>query len=430
MSPQRSRISPAAGRAPLQGLLALACASILPTGAKAQRLLVPHDSPRAMVALVDVSAGALFDSAWIDVDATAVPPLTSSNVLSHAERVRDEVWVAGGQFVYRYDVGTRAYLGSFAALASVRSIDPQPGRVVLTTIDRVESRTFDGGFIEEFPIEDASDTLDLGDGTMLVARRAEARVDRFTRDGTFLSVFAGPSVPTPFGVLSRPQQLALDRGGRVLVCGDVRAYIFEADGTFVDEIDAGPFEGGVSSTYAGWLFIPLGTGMALHDPVTGATATIGGPFFGEGRKVGLLDRGDPGSLEPGEASSSMTCEGSVNSTGRQARVAVLGSSLATDRLFGLFGDRLPPGAPVIPLLSRVSTPLPFAGGALCLDRRVILTPLAPLAADSLGTVEAGLVRGPSAVIAPLPGSTLHLQLLYRDGPRTLISDAARVTFSD
>lgn len=417
-------------RLPRQPLLVAAALLAGAAPATAQRLLVPHDSPRAMVALVDVNAGALFDSAWIDVENTAEPPLTSSNVLVQAERVGDEVWVAGGLWVYRYDIQSRELIASFEARSPVRSIEQQDGRVLLTTFDEIEVRALDGSFLADLPISGASDTLALGDGTMLVARRTLARVDLFSTGGAFLGVFAGPSVPTPFGILSRPLQLSRMRDGRILVCGDVRAYVFETTGSFVQEIDAGPFEGGISDTFSGRLFITLGTGMALHDLATGATATIGGPFFGQGRKVGVLDRGDAASIGPGDPSSAVTCPGGINSTGRRARVAPIGSSLATDRLLGLHGDRLPSLALTLPLLARESDVLPLGGGFLCLDRRTLTTPLRPIVADEFGTVEAVLVRGPSAVVAPLPGSTLHMQLAYRDGGPLLVSDAVRVTFGN
>lgn len=406
----------------------LAVASVLAGPAAAQRLLVPHTSPRAQVALVDASAGALIDAAWLDVEATAEPPLSSSNILSHAERVGDEVWVAGGAWVYRYDVATRALLGAFQAGSNVRSIDPQEGRVVLTTIGQVELRGYDGAAQGTLPIFGASDTLDLFDGTMLVARRTLARVDRYTTDGQFVEVFAGPSVPTTLGVLSQPNQLARERYGHVLVCGDVRVYEFDVDGTFLDEIDAGPFEGGVSTTYSGRLVIPLSTGLALYDPATDALTTIGGPFFGQGRRVGLLDRGDPAVLAPGDPSSAMTCEGGLNSTGRRARVAAVGSAYPADRLFAIHGDRLPPGSVTMLLVARTSRPTPFAGGTLCVDRMTAVLPLPPMVAEADGTVDAALVRGPVASIAPFPGTTLHLQLLHRDGAAVRVSDAVRVTF--
>ncbi len=398
--------------------------------AAAQRVMIPHTSPRGLIALVDVSAGAMIQSDWIDVDATAVPPLTSANLISHAERVRDEVWVAAGQWIYRYDIPSRGLISSFSVGLPARSIERQANRVLVTTRSNIHSFDLAGSPTGLFPIDDAGDTMDMGDGTMLVALQDGTRVERYTLSGAFLEVFAGPSVPTPFGILSRPRQLARRRNSNVLICGDVRVYEFTPAGDFVQEVDAGPFEGGVFETFGGRWLVPLGTGLALYDPEFHTTNTVGGPFFGQGRKIGLFDRGDAGVLGPGDPSTAVTCAGAPNSTGFAARIGTLGSPFVEDRLFGLFADRLPPGAMAAMAISREPAAILFAGGTICLSRSSLAFPGGPQIADPTGRIQLPIIRGPIYLTSVVPGLTLHAQVIYREGPTVMVSDAVRVTFAE
>ncbi|MEM9378788.1 MAG: hypothetical protein AAGB93_02485 [Planctomycetota bacterium] len=397
--------------------------------AAGQRLLVPHDRPRGLIALVDVRAGALVTPDWIDVQSTASPPPNAS-ALSAAERVRDEVWIAASSWVYRYSVSTREFLGALAFDSTVRSIDAQSRRVVVTTRDFLETLDFDGTRTGRLEVVGAGDTLELRD-TMLVAVRDETRIDRYTLAGRRIDVFAGPEVPSTLGVLSRPRQLALRANGNVLVCGDVRVYEFSPDGTFLAEYDVGPFEGGVAETVGGRLFVSLGNGVAVHDAASGATTRVGGFDFGQGRKVGVLDSGLPAVLAPGEASSEVTCPGARNSTGFAARAGALGSGDTRDELFGVFGDRLPPGVVVVLAAGRSPGTTVLNAGTLCIERdAVLLVPGLPLRADEAGRIVAPVLRGSSPAAPLLPGSTWHFQLVFRDGPEVRLSDALRVTFAE
>lgn len=396
--------------------------------AAAQRLLVPHDRPRALVALVDVQAGALVDNAWLDVGATAIPP-PSPGAIRVAERVGDEVWVGAAVWVYRYDAVTRTFINSFFVDAPIRSIECQTRQVIVTTSDDLQSFDFDGTPRHRYPIYGAGDTLELRD-SMLVAIKDESRIDRYALDGTRLGTFAGPSIPTALGVLSKPQQLALRADGNVLVCGDVRVYEFTADGEFVGEYDVGPFEGGVAETIQGRLVVPLANGLALHDAATRATTRVGGLVFGQGRTARLFDRGPDPELEPDGSSSDVTCPGGVNSSGRVARVGVLGSANVADRIFSVFGDRLPPGAPAIVALAPSARRTVLEGGTLCLDPDSTTFVPQTVAADGNGTFLLPLVRGQQAIALFPPGTTWHVQLLVRDGPSLVLSDAARVTFAE
>lgn len=405
-------------------------AALVPSGrAHAQRLLVPHDRPRGLVALVDVRAGALVTPDWIDVQATAWPPPSASSLVA-AERVRDEVWVAASGWIYRYSTETRGFLGNLHFDAPVRSIEAQSRQVVVTTGDFLETLDFDGTPTGRIEVDGAGDTLELRD-TMLVAVREETRIDRYTLAGRRIGVFAGPEIPSTFGVLSNPRQLALRANGNVLVCGDVRVYEFTPDGTFVAEYDVGPFEGGVAETVTGRLFVSLGDGVALHDSATGATTRVGGLEFGQGRKVGVLDSGLGPVLGPGEPSSDTTCPGARNSTGFAARAGVLGSGDTRDRLFGVFGDRLPPGAVVVVAAGRSPGATVLDAGTLCIERDAIqFVPGPVLAADDAGRIVAPVLRGTSSTMLLLPGSTWHFQLVYRDGASVRLSDAVRVTFAE
>lgn len=402
----------------------------LTTGAAlAQRVMVPHTSPRGQIALVDVGAGAMIQSDWIDVESTALPPLTTASLLSHVERVEDEIWVAAGQWIYRYSVHSRGFIGSFSVGLPARSIDRQENRVLITTRSNIQSFATDGSPIAVFDIGDAGDTMDMGNGTMLVALQDGTRVERYTLAGDFIDVFAGPSVPTPFGILSRPRQLARRRNGNVLICGDVRVYEFTPAGDFIQEVDAGPFEGGVFETFGGRWLVPLGTGLALHDPGLQTTNTVGGPFFGQGRKVGLFDRGDAGALSPGDPTTSVTCPGVPNATGFAARIGALGSPNVRDRLFGFFADRLPPGAMTSIAISRDPAAIPFTGGTICLSRFGLTFPGGPQIADATGRIQLPIIRGPIVLTSVAPGLTIHAQVIYREGPSVKVSDAVSVTFA-
>lgn len=406
---------------------ALAAACLLSRDpAHGQRVLVPHDEPHALVALVDLRSGALVDGDWIDVQGTAIPTPSASS-LRDAERVRGEVWVGGGLVVYRYDASTRQFLGSFPVNAPLRSIEAQSRRVLVTTADAIEAFDFDGTPTGILPIFGAGDTLELRD-SMLVAIQDESRVDRYTLDGQLIGAFAGPTIPTPLGVLSKPQQLSLRGNGNVLVCGDVRVYELTEFGEFIAEYDAGPFEGGVVETLSGRLFIPLGNGVALHDAETRTTTRVGGLFFGKGRKVGRFDTGAPGTLAAGDPASQVTCAGGQTSNARVPRLGFLGSPFLDDRLVSAFGDRLPTGVPVRLALGLETGRRPFGGGTLCLDgATATILPFVEFA-DETGQVVFPLIRGPEATILFDPGSTWHMQLLVRDAGTLVVSDAARITF--
>lgn len=412
-----------------------ACAASLCIGALApdawsQRFLVPHNSPRAQIALVDGTAGALIDGAWIDVSATAVPPLTSDNVLRDVERVGDTVWVAGGSWVYRYDLRTRDLIDSFDVGASVRSIEAVAGRVLLTTRRGISVRNAVGAPLTLVDVTGASDTLSLFDGTMLVAIANSARVERYTVGGVLLGTFAGPSVPTPFGLMARPSQLARRRNGNVLVCGDVRVYEFAIDGSFVGEYDLGPFEGGVAETYSTRLIVPLGTGMAVFDAQSGASVAIGGGFFGQGRKVGLLDRGNTSPLANGDAFSEVTCAGTIDpATGTAARLAVIGSSVADEEVLDVFGDRLPAGALTMLAVGRTLAGELTPGGLLCIDRRTLFIAPTPVAANSDGLARYTLAGPGQNLIKLMPGMTIHAQLLYRTGSTFRLSSSVGISLS-
>ncbi len=406
-------------------LLVAAFAGFAPR-VNAQRLLVPHDRPSALVALVDVRAGALVDGAWLDVQATAVPT-PGTNVLRVAERVQGEIWVGGALWIYRYDATTREFLCSFQLAAPVRSIESQSRRVVVTTSDYIETYDFDGTLCQRFNVFGAGDTLELRD-SMLVAIQDESRIDRYAFDGTWLGVFSGPTLPTTLGVLSKPQQLSLRQNGNVLVCGDVRVYEFTPGGAFVGEYDVGPFEGGVAEAAGGRLFVPHGDGVALHDAATGSTTHLHGLFFGHGRKVGLLDSGAVGFVPPGQASSSTTCAGARNSTGFAARAGLIGSADVGDRLLALFGERLPRGVPVAVLFGQNPAAIQLAGGTLCLERPSSGFFPMVLQSDAQGSVLMPILRDPLTTALMGPGSTWHFQLVYRDASRVMLSDAVRVTF--
>lgn len=368
------------------------------------------------------------DGAWLDVQSTAVPT-PGTNALRVAERVRGEIWVGGALWIYRYDATTREFLSSFPLAAPVRSIESQSRRVVVTTSDFIETYDFDGTLCQRFDVFGAGDTLELRD-SMLVAIQDESRVDRYAFDGTRLGVFAGPTLPTTLGVLSKPQQLSLRRNGNVLVCGDVRVYEFTPGGAFVGEYDVGPFEGGVAETDGGRLFVPHGDGVALHDAATGSTTHLHGLFFGHGRKVGVLDSGGVGLVQPGQASSSTTCAGARNSTGFAARAGLVGSANVGDRVLALFGERLPRGVMVAVLFGQNPAAIQLAGGTLCLERPSSAFFPMVLQSDAHGSVLLPILRDPLTVTLMGPGSTWHFQLVYRDASRVMLSDAARVTFAE
>jgi len=405
-------------------LTALGAAALaLAPAALAQRLLVPHSSPRALVALVDAGAGVLIDGAWLDVEGTATPR-PSANSLRDAERVGDEVWVAAGARIYRYDVATRAFLASHPTAGVARSIEWQGDRVLVATPMLIHVFDLGGHGVTRMPISGAGDTLDLGDGTMLVARRDASRIDRFTLEGSFLSVFAGPQVPTPLGVLSRPLQLARRLGvngeSTVLVCGDVRAYEFTLGGALVREFDAGFFEGGVHDTRSGRWLVSLSSGLVLLDPDTGARTTIGGPFFGTGRKIGLFDRGGAGTIGEAEPTAEVICAG-------DARLGVLGSAVATDRLMSLFADRLPPGAPCALVVARdPARPAPGSAPGLCVDRvsSRFIGPATLAQAD--GQARFTLVEGSIGEVALAPFVDVYAQVVYRDGLDVRLTGAVRL----
>lgn len=403
---------------------ALAAAAIaLAPVALAQRLLVPHSSPRGLVALVDAGAGVLIDGAWLDVQSTA-KPAPSANSLRDAERVGDQVWVAGGMYVYRYDVATRAFLGSIPTRGVARSIEWQGERVLVATPQMIHVLDMAGNSQGRMAITGAGDTLDLGDGSMLVARRDESRIDRFTRDGVFMSVFAGPQIPTPLGVLSRPLQLAPRLGAQgestILVCGDVRTYEFSLGGDLIREFDVGFFEGGVHDTLSGRWLVSLSSGLVLLDAETGARTTIGGPFFGTGRKIGLFDRGGAGSIAPADPTAEVICEG-------EARLGVLGSAVATDRLMSLFVDRLPPGALCALVVARdAARPAPGASPGLCVHRGSGGIVGNATFARSDGQVRFTLVDGPVGQVALAPFVDVYAQAVYRDGLETRLTSAIRL----
>lgn len=400
-----------------------AAAALLAPAALAQRLLVPHSSPRGLVALVDAGAGVLIDGAWLDVENTATPK-PSANSLRDAERVADQVWVAAGARIYRYDVATRAFIASLPTAGVARSIEWQGDRVLVATPALIHVFDVDGRSLGRLPIDGVGDTLDLGNGTMLVARRDVSRIDRFTREGGFLSIFAGPQIPTPLGVLSRPLQLSLRLGVHgeptVLVCGDVRAYEFTRGGAFVREFDAGFFEGGIHDTRSGRWLVSLSSGLVLLDPDTGARTTIGGPFFGTGRKIGLFDRGGAGSIGPAEPTVEEICGG-------DARLGVLGSAVATDRLMSLFADRLPPGALCALVVARdPARPAPGAAPGLCIDRTSGRFVGAATVAQADGQARFTLVEGPLGEVALAPFVDVHAQAVYRDGLETRLTSAIRL----
>ncbi|MEM9803365.1 MAG: hypothetical protein AAGA20_23810 [Planctomycetota bacterium] len=416
------------GSSPRQALLALALVLLGTPIASAQRLLVPHDRPHALVALVDARAGALVDAAWLDVQSTA-EPAPGSNALTCAERVGGEVWVGGALHVWRYDVATRAFLRSFTLQSPVRSIERQSERVLVTTPDYLQVFGFDGTPRARLDVAGAGDTLELRDGSMLVAIRDESRIDRYTLDGRKLCAFAGPTIPSTLGVLSNPLQLALRGNGNVLVCGDVRVYEFTPQGEFIAEYDVGPFEGGVAETASGRLFVPLGDGIALHDSVSGATTRVGAPDFGQGRATSLLDSGLPTVVPIGSSLSEVTCRGARNSTGMAARVGVVGSVDVSDRLLSVFGERLPPGAATFLLYGPDIARLARAGGTLCLDPATTSVARLVTVANASGQVLVPLVRGSSAAVVFPAGSRWNLQLLYRDRSAIKLSDAIRITFA-
>lgn len=412
--------------------LAVACAAALSPAATAQRLLVPHGSPQGMIALVDASAGALIDPDWIDVVGTAMPTPSSNSVLV-AERVADEVWVAAAQWVHRYDARTRAYVGSFAETSVVRSLEAQfpasgAPRVLVTCADGIAVRTLAGQPSGSLPIFGAADTLDRGDGTMLVANRDASRIDRHALDGTWLGVFAGPSIPSTLGVLSRPQQIVRRiRSDNILVCGDVRAYEFDSAGQFLREIDVGPFERGIADTIDGRLFVTLASGFALHDPEAGTTVLAGGPFFGQGRKVGVFDRGLANELVVGDPSARVLCRGTEHPGGTMARLVALGSSDLADTFVTLYAERLPLGSPVVLALSRDAGDLPVNGGTLCVARDAFVRLPQVIQADASGIAAFTVLRGPIEAVPLSAGLTLHAQALFSSEGELHLSSGLRVS---
>ncbi|MEL6716520.1 MAG: hypothetical protein AAFP86_22255, partial [Planctomycetota bacterium] len=290
------------------------------------------------------------------------------------ERVGDEVWIAAGRWVYRYDIPTRAFLGSFDTGAIVRGLEAWRGRVFVARDDAIGVRSGSGVPLGELPIVGAHDVLHLEDGSMLVAHRAAFRVVRYAADGSFVGNFAGPTIPTPFGIFSHPEQLSPGRApngeATVLVSGDVRVYEFTVEGTFLREIDVGPFEAGVSETLSGSILVSLGTGLALHDPETAFTSSVGGAFFGSGRKIGFFDRG-LGAVpdeHDGRIGARAVCRGASTNDASAGRIAVLGSADPEDGALFVQVSGLPPGTPAIAAVARsASLPATLVAGARCLD---------------------------------------------------------------
>lgn len=417
---------------PLRALRAWMPAAIaLLTPAFGQRVMVPHNYPHAQVALVNIRAGALVDGAWIDVQATGVPT-PGNGVLKDAELVGDEVWIASSFWIYRYEArGQRRFLSSFSVPDPIRSIeaqsDAQQNRVVITTTEGLRFYDVDGTYQGNIDISGTGDTLELED-SMLVALQDDNRVDRYTLDGQWISTFAGPSVPTSLGILSRPLQVSRRLNGNILIAGDVRVYEFMPNGHFIAEYDVGPFEGGVIESISGRLFVPLQSGVALYDVATDRSTLIGGLYFGQGRRVGYYDDGTRASLQPGEWASDVVCRGAAHSGGDRARIGILGSPQLREESIAIFVDRMPPFAQALLMLSREQEVLPTDGlGYLCLGRRSLTFVGGAERADVSGQSLFTVVRGPSKAIHLEPGSTWFVQSLYRDGSALKFSSA--ITFT-
>ncbi|MFT6108278.1 MAG: hypothetical protein ACJA2W_001189 [Planctomycetota bacterium] len=422
----------AAWSAPCARLLApciLPCLVAAPS--LGQRVMVPHNRPHAQVALVNIRAGALVDGAWIDVYATG-NPTPGNNALKDAELVGDEVWIASSFWIYRYEArGDRNFIDSFPVQDPVRSIEAQSSaqghRVIVTTTDALLLYDTDANPLGHIHIHGAGDTLELED-SMLVAIQDDNRIDRYTFSGQWLSTFAGPSLPSPLGILSEPLQLSCRRNGNILVAGDVRVYEFLANGDFVGEYDVGPFEGGVTEAVSGQLFVPLQNGVSLYDTRTQLTTSIGGLYFGQGRRVGYYDDGTRLVLRPGEWASNTTCRGAEHSGNDRARMGILGSPQLREESLAIFVDRTPPLAQTLLMMSRDQALTPFGSiGNLCLDRKNVVFVGAPERSDASGQALFTVVRGPEVMIALGGGSTWFAQALYRDGAQMKLSSA--ITFT-
>ncbi|MEL6715218.1 MAG: hypothetical protein AAFP86_15665, partial [Planctomycetota bacterium] len=326
-----------------------------------------------------------------------------------------------GRWIYRYDIGTRAFLESFDTGAIVRGLEAWRGRVFIVRDDAIGVRDGSAAPLGEVPVAGAHDVLHLEDGSMLVAHRAAFRVVRYSADGSFLAEFAGPTIPTPFGILSHPEQLSPGRApsgeATVLVSGDVRVYEFTVEGTFLREIDVGPFEAGVSETLSGSILVSLGTGLALHDPETAFTSYVGGAFFGSGRKVGFFDRG-LGAVpdeRDGNVGARAVCRGASPGEVSLGRVAVLGSADPADGALFVQVSGLPPGTPAIAAVARsASLPATLVAGARCLDSgsTVVLDEIAVAGPGGAAFVSLRPANSTDAD-AVLAGATYFVQVAYR-----------------
>jgi hypothetical protein len=410
---------------------AFLAATALAAPVNAQRVMVPHNRPHAQIALVNIRVGALVQGDWIDVQATAIPPIGNGQ-LTDVELVGHEIWVAAPFRIYRYEArGDRNFIASFPVADPVRSIEAQSraqgDRVIVTTTDSLRIFDREANAIGTIPIQGAGDTLELAD-SMLVAVQDESRIDRMTFDGQFIETFAGPTVPTTLGVLSSPKQLAQRINGNILVAGDVRAFEFSPTGAFIGEYDAGPFEGGIAESVNERLFITLQDGMALYDALTHRTTPLNGLYFGQGRRVGYYDEGTRATLQPGEWASDGVCRGIENSVGYRARMNLLGSPDLSEGLLSAFVDRMPPFAQARLMISTGHARTPAGSmGDLCLDADSRLFISGARLADSVGQASFELVRGEDALLEFGPGTTWFVQGLYRDSIDLRFSGA--ITFT-
>ena len=400
--------------------------------ALAQRVMVPHNRPQAQIALVNIRAGALVQSDWIDVFATAVPK-PSNGQLTDVELVGNEIWVAAPFWIYRYEArGERRFLASFPVSQPVRSIEAQSAaqghRVIITTTDSALIYDRSGNLQGEIAVVGAGDTLELST-SMLVAIQDDSRIDRYTFDGQFIETFAGPSVPTSLGVLSSPKQLSRRLNGNILVAGDVRVFEFSATGAFIGEYDIGPFEGGVIESVSGRILVPLLDGVALYDATTGrSTPVVGGLYFGQGRRVGYYDEGTRLTLVPGDWASDVLCRSYENSLGIDAQAAILGSPDLNERSLSIFVDRMPPFAQARLMLATGYLVTPMGSvGDLCLNQRSRFFIGGAERADVAGQALFQVVRGDFSLLNLGAGTTWCAQSIYRDGAELRLSSA--ITFT-
>lgn len=77
------------------------------------------------------------------------------------------------------------------------------------------------------------------DGAVYVADTGNGRIQKFNRDGGFLSMWGAGEEENPEATLSTPYDVAVDGLGQVLVAdtGNQRVAVYDADGNYLDEFD-------------------------------------------------------------------------------------------------------------------------------------------------------------------------------------------------